>query len=98
MVTAIDILGPEVTPVSFGDANYNVLGGKPLSPTPLVSEMVLSFVDAILRAPGDIYPALDMSVALNPGQYRVVGDHVGNVVVSQVDVSQINPPQGAHAA
>jgi hypothetical protein len=68
---------------------------KMTTPTPRVDSITLHFrdiLDRLLpnRAPGDVYGALDLISAVQPGNYSVRGDHSGKIAVTSVTV--INNP------
>jgi hypothetical protein len=103
-VVEVDLLGPQVTQVGVTGSAYDLFDPKPSSdgPTPLVTSLTISLRDLLtrdlmLRAPGDVYPAIDAAVAIEDGHYRLVGDHNGIIPISNIIVSN-NPVAAGQVA
>jgi hypothetical protein len=96
----IDTQGPQITSMN-GNTNADLFGTKPtqLAPTPLLNSITLTVRDLPSRVdqPGTIndflYDALVSSVATVPGNYLLVGDHVGTVVIKSITVTPTFPLQ-----
>ena len=90
----VDTFGPQVTGVAITGANgYNLFSQEEAGdhvPTPLVNSLTLGVQDLVARCSGYLYPALDQTVDLNPGHYRLVGDSNGVVPIATVSV--VNDP------
>ncbi len=90
----VDTFGPQVTGVAITGANgYNLFSQEDAGvhvPTPLVNSLTLGVQDLVARCSGYLYPALDQTVDLNPGHYRLVGDSNGVVPIATVSV--VNDP------
>lgn len=98
----LDTQGPQITGVSINTLPTAAFGGYDLFDpkpsvngfTPLVNSVTVNFADlpARLDGPGVVndflYPALDPTVAGAIGNYSVVGDHVGEVVITAATVNQ----------
>ena len=81
---------------------YDLFDPKPATDgtTPVVNSLTIHVRDLLTRdltnrasEDADVYPALDPTVAAEPGHYRLVGDHVGVIPISSVTV--INDPAQA---
>ncbi|MEM8947110.1 MAG: Ig-like domain-containing protein, partial [Planctomycetota bacterium] len=102
LTIAVDTQGPQITGVRINAEQTGQFGGYDLfdpkpsinNPTPLINSITINFqdlparVDAAGTANDFIYPALDPTVAGTIGNYRVVGDHVGEVVINSATVDQ----------
>lgn len=98
----LDTQGPQITGVSVNTlptapfGGYNLFDAKPSvnGHSPLVSSLTVHFADLPPRADvagtinDFIYPALDPTVAGTIGNYAVIGDHVGPVVITAATVNQ----------
>ncbi|MHC4399105.1 MAG: Ig-like domain-containing protein, partial [Planctomycetota bacterium] len=99
----IDTQGPRVEQVTIpGDPEYNLFSPKPDTdgPTPLVDSLAILVSDLPARSdldPNFLYAALHEPTALNPGHYRLVGDHNGVVPIESVLVDQPGRDDGAPA-
>ena len=94
--------GAAIQVVTAGAPNetFDLFEIKPTQgPTPLVDGLLINIRDFLSRdlsrrTPGDplteVYGALDLLSAQNPGNYRVIGDHNGIMPITTVDV--INAP------
>ncbi len=71
---------------------FNLFDRKPTidGATPLVFSLTVEIADQPPRAPGNPYSALDVAAASQLGLYSVVGDHVGHVAISSVQI--VNNP------
>ncbi len=92
-VTEVDLLGPQVTKVFITSSpTYQLFDPKPVTdgPTPAIRNVTVRVRDLPSRAPGDLYPALNLDVAASPGLYSLVGDHTGRIPVATV--TPVNNP------
>ena len=84
----IDTQGPQVNDVFItGQQQYDLFDPKPSvnGPTPLVNQLTIQFTDNPNRLiPGFNYPGLVAGVATTPGNYRLVGDHVGTIAIQTI--------------
>ncbi len=87
----IDSQGPQVANVyPTVDPGFDLFQLKPVEqPTPLIYSLDISLIDSPVRAVGGSinfdYPAANEIVATQPGNYRLVGDHTGPVLITFVD-------------
>ncbi len=81
------------------EAEYDLFSSKNpahvSSPTPPVKSLTIELRDPLTssiltRQPGFVYPALDTAAAMQPGNYRLVGEHVGTIAIASVLVTN-NP-------
>ncbi len=86
LATFIDTQGPRVAGVSDGLSGTSLVDKPQLtSPSPAVSQIKISFVDGPPRNAEFLpYPAVNQIQAQTPGNYRLVGDHVGVVPIVSV--------------
>ncbi|WP_197527094.1 Ig-like domain-containing protein [Pirellulimonas nuda] len=97
----LDTQGPQITAVSANmlpalQGGYDLFDPKPSvnGPTPLVNSITIDFADLPPRvdnagtANDFLSPALDAAIAATIGNYTVVGDHVGPVVITAAAVNQ----------
>jgi len=92
-VVPVDTRSPQVTDVYLtNDPSYDLFDPKPSTdgPTPLAPSLTVRIQDLPERFPGFLYGALDVSIAAQPGHYRLVGDHNGVIPIANVIV--INDP------
>ena len=89
----IDTQGPQVTDVRIADAlDYDLFDPKPSEdgPTPLVNTLRIDFqdlpnrLDQALAINDFLYEALVEGIAETPGNYQLVGDHVGTIAIQSV--------------
>lgn len=84
----IDTQGPQVNDVFItGQRQYDLFDPKPSvdGPTPLVNQLTIEFTDNPNRLiPGFDYPGLVEGIAEAPGNYRLVGDHVGIIPIQTI--------------
>lgn len=94
-VIEADTLGPQITGVTVTGSSFDLFDPKPSTagPTPMVTSLTISVRDLPLRAPGDVYPALDAATASADGRYQLIGDHNGVIPISGIIVT--NNPVGA---
>jgi len=107
MAFFIDTQGPRITDVTLGEVIRVVDGGlveefdgetslfepKPSNgPDPLVSSIVIHFSDLPERTDDFDYPALLEALAEEEGNYRVTGDHNGNIAILDVNVTFVTEP------
>ncbi len=88
VVTEIDLAGPQVTGLSIpGAPLYDIFAvNKSLAgPTPVMNGISIKLKDDVLRAAGDIYPAI-LAESIAKGLMHVVGDNTGVVAISRVDL------------
>ena len=97
----IDTQGPQITAITPNDSAFNLFDPKPTQtgPTPLVNSLKISVRDLPLRInqTGTIndflYEALVAGIAQTPGNYLLVGDHVGTIAIQSITV--MNTPISA---
>ncbi len=89
----LDTQGPQITDVTIPDfPDFNLFAPKPSINgfTPLVNSLIINVRDLPNRldqAGTDndfLYEALIESIAENPGNYVLVGDHVGNIAIESI--------------
>ena len=99
VVTEVDLVGAMINDVSITGVAYDLFDPKPSEdgPTPPITSLTISLEDTPPRAPGDLYPALDQSVAENPGHYLLIGDHNGVIPISDIIVTNAVPLVGSTA-
>ena len=99
LVSEVDLVGATVNDVSITGSLYDLFDPKPSvdGPTPLITSLTISLEDTPPRAPGDLYAALDQTVANNPGHYLLVGDHNGVIPIASVIVINAAPIVGSTA-
>ena len=101
-------LGPQVNGVTVNDltaAQYDLFDPKPTTTgfTPLVRSLRIAVQDLPNRStpPGIaqdfLDAALNATVAMAPGNYRLVGDHVGIVAIQSITVTNIPATDGSPA-
>jgi hypothetical protein len=104
----IDTQGPQITNVTVNNlttAQYDVFDPKPTTsgPTPLVTTLRIAVqdlpnrVDQAGTANDFLYEALVQQVAATPGNYVLVGDHVGIIPIQSIVVTNAAPAGGAPA-
>lgn len=84
----IDTAPPTVTEVEYANGQ-SVFAPKPQAgPTPRVDSLFVTFNDNRPAGipPGFDVPGVDLSLATNPGNYEVIGDHSGRVLIDSVNV------------
>jgi hypothetical protein len=107
-LAAADVIGPQITDVTVNNltsAQFDLFDPKPTTggPTPLVNTLRLAVQDLPNRidAAGTINDFLDVAlnqtVAMAPGNYLLVGDHVGVIAIQSVVVTNNTPVGGAPA-
>jgi hypothetical protein len=94
----IDTQGPQITGVTINDlseAEYDLFDPKPSQTgfTPLVNSITVALRDLPLRYNQNngtlndfLYEALIEQIALNAGNYQLVGDHVGLISIDSVEL------------
>ncbi len=91
----IDTQGPQIEDVIVPDfPAYDVFDPKPSEngPTPLIDSIQIDVIDQPDRLALDfLYEALKQGIAEAPGNYAVVGDHVGLIPIESVTVV-LDPP------
>lgn len=101
----LDTQGPQITDVTVNDltsAEYDLFDPKPTEtgPTPLVNSLTLAVrdlpnrFDAALAINDFLYNALQADVAAAPGNYLLIGDHVGVVPIKTITVTNDAPTGG----
>ncbi|MBM3999217.1 MAG: hypothetical protein FJ297_06700 [Planctomycetes bacterium] len=85
----IDTRGPQVTDIRIdGSPAFNLFDPKPTAgPTPLANALRISVRDLAARSNQDanfLYTALEAGVAVNPGNFTLIGDATGAVVVNSI--------------
>lgn len=107
-LAAADVLGPQITNVTvnnFTAAQYDLFAPKPTTsgPTPLVNSLRIAVqdlpnrIDAAGTANDFLAVALNATVAMAPGNYLLVGDHVGVIAIQSIAVSNDAPANGSPA-
>ncbi len=98
----LDTQGPQVDNVFITDVpDYDLFDPKPSEngPTPLVHSVTIDFVDQPNRVvPDFVYEALKNDIATSPGNYLLVGDHVGTIAIDAVSVTASSIVNGAPSA
>ena len=103
----LDTQGPQVTGLSIPDnpntpedeSEYDLFDLKPSETgyTPLINQVTLHIQDLPLRSNADpnfLYEALVAEIAEVVGNYTLVGDHVGTIGITAVDVVNVAPVDG----
>ena len=83
----LDTRGPRVADVFVTDApDYELFDPKPSSdgPTPLINEITVKFIDLPTRTDDFSYAALNEVLATTIGNYELIGDHVGPILIQEV--------------
>jgi subtilisin-like proprotein convertase family protein len=83
----IDTQGPQVLNVYAGaDSNYDLFDPKPSENgyTPLVFDLQITIQDLPERTAAFLYQALKLDIADAPGNYLLVGDHVGPIAIDNI--------------
>jgi len=95
----IDTQGPQITDVTIaGSPLYDLFDPKPSvnGYTPLVDQLQINFrdlpsrVDQVLALNDFLYDALVAGIAGTPGNYVLVGDHVGVIPIASILVTNEN--------
>ncbi len=84
----IDTTPPVVTAVNYANGQ-SVFAPKPQAgPTPRVDSLLVTFTDIrpVGLPPGFDVPGVDLVLALDPGNYEVLGDHSGRVLIDSVSL------------
>lgn len=92
----IDTTGPRIENVTRNDAGFTSLfDPKPAGgPDPLIDSIVIHFVDGPDRPAGTPYGAVLEELALEEGNYRVVGDANGNIPITNVAIVSVDEGPG----
>lgn len=87
-----DEAGPQVTDVFItSDPNFDLFEVKPTAgPTPLIFSLTVNITDFLERHPGTAIPALAEAIAENPGHFILVGDHVGQILIDEIIVTNLD--------
>ncbi|HEX2474919.1 MAG TPA: hypothetical protein VHK01_09240, partial [Lacipirellulaceae bacterium] len=101
----IDTQGPRITDITPNDIDFDLFDPKPSLNgfTPLVNSLKISVSDLPLRldqagVDNDfLYVAIVEAIAENPGNFLLVGDHVGQIPIESVTVMNA-PPVGGQPA
>jgi len=96
-----DTQGPTVTNIFVtDDPAHNLFDPKPSidGPTPLVNQLSIAFSDLPNRVANFTYDALVEAIAINPGNFQLIGDQVGNVVIQSIAVTATSVAIGFPAA
>jgi subtilisin-like proprotein convertase family protein len=92
----IDTQGPQITNLTPNDSTFNLFTQKVAgqgAPTPLVNSVTIAVKDLPSRVDQTgttndfLYAALVSSVAQVPGNYVLVGDHVGTIAIQSITVT-----------
>jgi hypothetical protein len=96
----IDTQGPRITSILPNGEDFDLFVPKPDQDgfTPLVNSLKIAVRDLPLRvAPDFLYPAIVEAIARNPGNFLLVGDHVGQIPIRLITVMN-DPVVGGSAA
>ncbi len=88
----LDTVAPRIAAVQVSDnLEYDLFDPKPSEngPSPLVRSLTISIADAPFRLPAFIYDAIQADTAGIPGNYLLVGDHVGVIPIQSVEVQNV---------
>lgn len=93
----IDTQGPRITAITPNDPLFNLFDPKPqlAGPTPIVNNLKISLTDRPLRLNQQgtindfLYDALIAGIAQTPGNYLLVGDHVGPIPIQSITVMNL---------
>jgi hypothetical protein len=98
-IVEVDLFGPVIDSVNITGQVYDLFDPKPSvdGPTPPITSLTIAVSDPPPRAPGDLYPALEASIAQSPGHYLLVGDHNGPIPIAGVVVVNDQPFVGVPA-
>ena len=91
----LDTQGPQVQDVFLTDfPAYDLFDPKPSENgfTPLVDRITVKFTDLPARLQEFLYPAINEGVAVDIGNYQLVGDHVGNILIREVLFNDLTQP------
>jgi subtilisin-like proprotein convertase family protein len=98
----IDTQGPRIESITPNGSDFDLFDPKPLQngPTPMVNSLKIALSDLPLRlnqtggSTNDfLYDAILEELASNPGNFLLIGDHVGQVPIQSVTV--MNAPLSA---
>jgi subtilisin-like proprotein convertase family protein len=101
----IDTQGPRITDITPNDIDFDLFDPKPSLNgfTPLVNSLKIAVSDLPLRldqagVDNDfLYVAIVEAIAENPGNFLLVGDHVGQIPIESITVMN-DPPVGGQPA
>ena len=83
----IDTTGPQILNVTQNDTDVSVFDPKPTGgPDDLVTSIVVHFTDGPDRPASTPYAAVVEELALEEGNYRLVGDANGNIPITNVRI------------
>ena len=89
----LDTTPPIVTGVDYAVGN-TVFASKPnLSPTPAVGSLLITFAGGPPAAAGLSSPAVDPGLAADVRNYKLVGDHSGQVLIDNALIVSSTPEQ-----
>ncbi|MEX0641281.1 MAG: Ig-like domain-containing protein [Pirellulales bacterium] len=91
----IDTRGPQVQRVFIpGAADYDLFGSKPgaLVPTPLIDRLTIKFTDRPDRLEQFLYPAVNEDLATFIGNYQLVCDATGPVLITDITFADMTTP------
>ena len=93
----LDTSGPKVRRVTVTGSDYELFDPKPSEdgPTPLITQIDIHFLDKPERAKGFVYPAVNEKVGETIGNYALIGDHTGRVLIVEarlIDESEAGDP------
>ncbi|WP_345322930.1 Ig-like domain-containing protein [Novipirellula rosea] len=89
----LDTTPPTVTGVDYSAGN-TVFASKPnLSPTPAVGSLLITFAGGPSAAAGLSSPAVDPGLAADVNNYKLVGDHSGQVLIDNAFIVSSTPEQ-----
>ncbi len=83
----IDTTGPRILNVTQNETGISVFDPKPAGgPDDLVDSVVVTFIDGPERPDGTPYAAVLSELALEEGNYRLIGDANGNIPITNVTI------------
>ena len=91
----IDTTGPQILNVTQNDTDTSVFDPKPAGgPDDLINSIVVHFTDGPDRPASTPYSAVLAELALEEGNYRLVGDANGNIPITNVSIVTDNQGPG----
>ena len=85
---SLDTRGPQVGSITvFKDAGYDLFDPKPSTdgPTPQILGLDVQIIDQPPRIAAFDYAAVNQILATTIGNYQLIGDHSGNILIESVD-------------
>jgi hypothetical protein len=93
----LDTQGPRVQDVYVTNfPGYDLFDPKPSTSgfTPLVDRITVKFTDLPARLQDFLYAAVQEDLATTIGNYQLVGDHVGNILIKDILFNDLAAPGG----